>query len=402
MSSYGLLDSGFVDKPLENIIEDLEEDQKAEIATDLDVSSTSPVGQLNGIIGAHLRELWEVAQALWSAMDPDKNEGLSQTAIASWTGSVREAATKSLVTGRLNLNAGAVVPAGSVASVAGSPTSRFLTLVEAENTGGIPADFDVTMEAETAGPVVANANTLTNIDTPVSGWNSITNPADATIGSPAETDGELRERREEEIRAAGGGAVEALLADILSLKGVTSCAVFENTTAATDADGLPPHSFEVVVQGGADQDIADQIWLSKPTGIGPFGSSSAVVKDSQGNDHTMYFSRPVAVPIYIDITVFINEDPDLGPVYPVDGDTQVKSAISAWGQANLTVGADYYYRRLYAVVVGENDSEGIDGVVDVTVLESDISASPATEQNLVISARSIGTISTTDITVTTT
>lgn len=399
MASYGLLDTGFVDKPLDVIIDDLETDQKAEMDSGLDVSSTSPVGQLNGTFGPAIRELWELGAALWSAIDPDKNTEAAQTAIAAWTGTVREGATKSTVVGRLNLDAGASVPAGSVASVAGNPSARFVTLAAATNSGGGPADFDVDMEAETAGVVAANSGTLSNIDTPVSGWNSITNPLDATLGAAAETDGVLRERREDEIRATGGGAVDAIRADVLSLDGVSSCTVYENVTTVTDSDGVPAHSFEVVVTGGTDSEIAQQIFESKPAGIQAYGTTSETATDSQGVSHAIGFSRPAAVPLFIDITVAVNTDPSAGPVYPADGDDQVKAAIAAWGQANLTVGADYYYRRLYSVVIGEDDSEGVDGVIDVTTLESDITASPTTEQNLTIASRSQGSIDTGDITV---
>lgn len=393
MASYGLLDEGFVDKPIEDIISDLETDQRATMDPGLDVSTTSPIGQLNGIFGAALRELWEVAQAVHSAFDPDKSSGVSLSSLSAMTGTLKEGATKSTVVGRLNIDAGVTVPAGSVASVDGNPAARFITLADATNGGGAPSDFDVDMEAEDAGPVVANSGTLTVIETTVSGWNTITNPADAVIGNEEEEDGDLRTRREEELRATGAGSVEAIRADILAIDDVLSCEVYENISLATDADGVPGKAFEAVVQGGVDQAILDRIWQSKPAGIEPHGTTSGTVTDSQDIDHTIKFTRPAGVTIYIDVTVETNTDPDEGPVFPADGATQIKTAIVEFAQDNFRVGDEYVYRRLYSVILA------IDGVLDVPVLESDTSASPSTEQNIAITSRQIANVQTANITV---
>ena len=43
-----------------------------------------------------------------------------------------------------------------------------------------------------SGAVAALAGTITEINTPTRGWVSVTNPAAATVGTPAETDAELR------------------------------------------------------------------------------------------------------------------------------------------------------------------------------------------------------------------
>jgi uncharacterized phage protein gp47/JayE len=387
MTTYGVTADGFVDKPIETILSEIEAAQKAAFGADFDVSAQSPAGQINGIMAIHLRELWEVAQAVYDSLDPDSNEGLSQTRVAALSGTVRSPATKSTVTASVNLDAGITLETGAVASVSGSPNSRFVTTEDATNSGGAPAAVDVEMEAETAGIVVANAGTLTVIETPQSGWNSITNAADATLGTEEETDDELRVRRETELRRAGAAAVDAIAADVAAVDSVTNVTVFENTTDAVDGDGVPAHAIEVVVLGGAVNDIAQAIWDSRSAGIEAHGDTNGTATDDNGDSQTVYFSRPSEIRIYVNIVVDTDSD------YPADGDTQIKTAIATWGQA-LDVGEDLIYTQLYNVIFG------ISGVVDVTTLEVDTSDPPAGTSNISIGSRELATIDTADVDVT--
>ncbi len=392
--SYGVTADGYVDKPIETILSEIEAEQKGIFGDTFDVSAQSPAGQNNGVVATKLRELWEVGQAIHSAIDPDKATGTSLAAVASLSGTTKAAAVKSTVTATVNLDAGKTILKGAVASVSGAPTSRFVTLADATNSGGAPADVSVAMEAETAGPVVANSGTLTVIDSAQSGWNTVTNALDATIGSDAEEDEDLRIRRETELARTGAAAVDAIRADVLAVTGVTSVTVFENATDVTDSDGIPPHAFEVLVLDGADDDIAQAIWDSEAAGIGDHGSSSGTAVDDDGNNRTVYFSRPTEVPLYIDVFVTID-----AALYPATGDADIKAAIAAWGQANLGVSDDLVITQMHPYIIGP---AGIAGVLDITPdIEAGTAAAPAGTANVAIGTREQGTIDTSNITVTT-
>jgi uncharacterized phage protein gp47/JayE len=387
--TYGVTDEGFVDKPIEVILSEIEASQKASYGATFDVSAQSPAGQNNGIFAAHIRELWEVAQAICNSWDPDQSTGDALAATSALSGTVIEAATKSTVTAQVNLDAGVTLPAGSIASVSGSPNSRFVTLADATNGGGVAADIDVAMEAETAGAVIANAGTLTEIKTPYTGWNSITNAADATIGSENETDEDLRVRREVELRRAGAAAVDAIRADVLAVDDVTNCKVFENTSDVTDGDGVPAHAVEVVVLGGDADEIAQAIWDSVAAGIKRHGGTSGTATDDTGNSQTVEFTRPSEITIHVNVEVTIDDD------YPSDGDAQIKTAIVTWAQA-LAVGEDVVWSALFPVVFD------ISGVVDVTTLEIDTSDPPSGTSNISIGSRELASIESTNIDVTST
>ena len=51
----------------------------------------------------------------------------------------------------------------------------------------------------------------------------------------------------------------------------------------TDAAGRPPHSIEIVVQGGTDEDVANIIWKNKAGGIRAYGKHYAYATDVNGN-----------------------------------------------------------------------------------------------------------------------
>lgn len=354
---YGITDLGFETKPLETIKTEIEESVKADIDPGLNVSSTSVAGQFIGIVAAVASEVWEALQATHSSFDPEQASGLFLDFLSSLTGTLRQEATKSTVTATVNLNNGTTLPIGSQAYVSGNTAAIFTTLEEVTNTSGIAANFSVAMEATITGPVVANAGTLTVILTPVAGWNSITNAADATLGEDEETDASLRLRREQELRATGAGSVEAIRADLSAVTGVEEVFVFENITLITDGDGIPGKAFECLVLGGAAADIAAQIFESKAAGIEAHGTSSEVVVDTQGISHTIKFTRPT------EITLLFRVELTKDTTYPVAGDADVRTAIATQADSELGIGDDVIISRYYDPVFG------ISGVTDVTVLK---------------------------------
>lgn len=78
-----------------------------------------------------------------------------------------------------------------------------------------------------------------------------------------------------------------------------------NTTGGSIivAFGRPGKSFEIVVNGGDDTEIANAILGAKPAGIQSYGSTSVLVFDDFGNPYTIAFSRPTQVPIYVSIVL---------------------------------------------------------------------------------------------------
>lgn len=380
---YGVQPTGFIVKPLADIKAELEENFRATFGDEIDVSAQSVFGMLIGIFAFLLSEVWLLGGAIYSAMYPDSATGVQQDNIAAITGTARKPPTLSKATVTAFGSAGTALAAGRVISVNGTGI-KFETTIDA--TIGDTGQVDIPVQAQQSGPKTAPAGTLTVVETPVAGWDTVTNALDAEPGTDLEADVVLRIRREQELRSQGNAAHEAIRQKLLLVSGVTNCIVFENETDTTDADGIGPHGIEVLVSGGTDAAIRAAIFAAKASGIKTYGTVSGTVTDAEGNSHTIKFTRPTDTPVYVVINLTKNGD------WPSDGVSQVQAAVVLKGD-NRTVGDDVITSSLYAPVFS------VSGVVDVTDLFVGFAPAPGSSTNLTIAPREIANFDTSRITV---
>jgi uncharacterized phage protein gp47/JayE len=395
--AFGVTSTGFGLKDQEQIESEIIDEQIAspDLPAVLDQSSSSPLGQLNGAVSLQLAELWEVAQAMYRAGDPDNASGNALSILSRLTGTTPKEATKATVTLTVNLDAGVTITAGRLVSSSVDSNVIFTTLVDATNSGGAPADVSVAAQAVTAGVIASAsiaASTLTVIETPVTGWNTSTNASAATNGTNAETDDVLRLRRADELTGQGASNVDSIRAAVSAITTVTDAEVFENTTLITDGDGVPGKAFDTVVSssGSDDNNIAQAIWDNRPIGIQAYGSTSTgTALDQQDNPQTVAFTRATEKDIEVEVDITKNT-----ATYPTDGDDQIKAAILAVINA-LGISDDVYQSPLISATMT------ITGVVNVPDLRMAIKpASPSTVASLAIGTREIARIVVGDITVT--
>jgi uncharacterized phage protein gp47/JayE len=280
----GLSLLGFTSKTVQEIIGDLQAYQAANIASGLNTSSTGVLANINMSVALQLGQLWELAAEIYDAHDPATAEGVAADHNGSLTGVTRLPATSSTATLTLTMTENVTVPTGSVVSDPLRPTVRFVTLddVTSSSVVGTYDNITVAAKAETTGPITAASGVLTKIESPVSGWLAVTNTGPAIAGSNVETDEDYRARRAEVLAEEGGSTLAGIVADVRLLPGVLTAAGRENTTELTDATGMPPHTFEVIVRGGDDSAIANSIWKNKPAGVDSYGTTSINVLDEAG------------------------------------------------------------------------------------------------------------------------
>jgi uncharacterized phage protein gp47/JayE len=356
MTTYGLTTVGFVPKTYSIIVSELEESFKSVFGASIDVDAQSVFGQMIGILAEREADVWDAAQDVYSAFDPDAATGSALDALAALTGTLREAATHSTVTVTCTGTAGTTIPAGTEFSVAVTGV-KFETLADATMDGTF-VTVDIDCQSVDTGPLVAATGTLTTIETPVDGLTSVTNAADADLGSDEETDAALRLRREEELRQGANAALEAIREAVLDVDGIAECVVFENTTMVTDSDGIPAKAVNVVVdEGTADEDdIAEAIFGSVAAGIETYGTDKSVsVTDTQGISHTIEWDEADEIACYVTATITYDADE-----WPTDGEDQAEAAILAY-EDTLKMGLDLVGRRCGA------DIFEISGVLDCVV-----------------------------------
>lgn len=441
-----LTDEGLTIETMPEIREGMNSRARALWGPGIDTSDGAYEGQTFGIVSERIALCHELLEVIYNATNPDAATGARQDEIGAITGALREGAASSIVTATLVGDSAVVVPTGSLASVVDTDL-QFKTLADAtlvalsawtaitvyaigdrckngDNayeavgpgtsaaSGGPvavdPADIvgetdgsvlwrflgegeaavDVAMSSVDTGEIVANAGSLTQIETPYSGWNAVTNIFDATLGRPIESNEAFRIRREDELFTPGTSPLDAIRAELLTLDGVTAVTIFQNTEDVTDADGVPPHAIEALVQGGVDQEIWDKLLAAGAAGFKTYGDETGVSTDSAGNDWDMAFSRPEELPIYVIMNVIKNPD-----TFPTDGAAQIKAAVVAFGDAQLA-GKDAVASKIgaQAFTVGES-------VLDVPTVYIGVAPAPATSTTIAVSLRQLAIFDTSFITV---
>lgn len=380
MSDYGITDEGFKRKKLDQILSEKNSDFKSIFGENFNVSPESPDGQINGVISESQSLLWELIESAYNGFNPSASTGVNLSNLVQINGITRLPASSSRVQLTVSGSIGALIPEGSLVSTVDTNT-QFATEVDVTLDGA--GNGTVFANSVETGPVAAASGTITNIDTPITGWLTVTNLADATLGANEETDIELRVRREQSVAQGSQAIIDAIFAAVANIEGVTNTTVLENDTDLVDANGLPPNSFQVIVVGGVDEDIGDQIWLNKPAGIRSFGSTTVQIDDSQGLEHNISFSRPTTVDIYVEVGLTKFSD------YPADGDDLMKQAIVDYANGDLVQGRgfglseDVVYSRLYTPInsisghsINTLKISKIDpptGVIDIPIAATEIS-----------------------------
>ena len=366
---------------------------RAAISPNLDLSPDQPTGQLIRILCERTQSVLEVARAVHAGSDPRNASGDALTAVSLLTGTVRRPATYGTVTLTCNLDGGTVLPAGTVAHVAGDAENRWASDVAFTAPLGAPAGYPIAATCTEDGPIQALAGTISVRATTVPGWNSVTNAATAAEGDAEETDAALRQRREDELAIGGSTSVDAIRAEVLDLDGIISCLVLENDYDYT-VGGIPPHATEVIIwdnspPAAVDAEIAEAIWTSKASGVQPWGlTDTAVHVDAQEQNHVVAWTRATALRIIV--TLDVNVDADF------IGAPATSAYIAAQALAFFTVGTDVYRSRISDWAM---DCLGVYNVVAGTVLISIWPGAPGAF-DLALTTREIATIDAADVTVT--
>lgn len=262
------------------------------------------------------------------------------------------------------------------------------------STDGAPAQGIGAATCAVTGPNFVKAGNLNTIGSPTSGWTGVTNQLDCITGTNVETDTEALQRRTQLLAAQANGPIQAIVAKVLKVSGVSQSLGFQNLTLATQqviafsaipstghyaiiieghttsninfgssssvvqtavralpgfstalvtgneqfgfiidfngafggqaihlssitnnttgvtittSFGRPGKSFEIVAQGGTDEDIALAIYQSMPAGILSYGSTTVQIQDVYGNPRNISFSRPEAIDFYVSISLVTDQ-----------------------------------------------------------------------------------------------
>ena len=244
-------------------------------------------------------------------------------------------------------------------------TGFILTFSDAKMTLGDVGNYGRYL-CQTTGANPAPMGTVNVINTPISGLDSAENIAAGTTGRGVESDAAFRIRRRISLQR-GYATEQAIGYHVLNdVDNVTYAICISNRLDVADADGRPPHSLEVIVIGGDEQEICNIIWAVSPPGIEFVGDISHTVVDSAGRTQTVKFNRPVPRYIWIKISL----TPYSEEIFPGDGAALIKQAIVDYAAEQMDVNKDVIRQRLYIPIYS------IPGVGAVALLSLAVTAAP--------------------------
>jgi hypothetical protein len=128
-SIFGVQTTGFVEKTLQDILEEIEEAERAAFGPGINVQADSVFGQLNGIYADQLSELWEASTAVYQAQYPDSASAAALDNVAAITGVTRLGATNTRVPVICTGTPATALPVGRVVST--NAGDRFATVAAA-------------------------------------------------------------------------------------------------------------------------------------------------------------------------------------------------------------------------------------------------------------------------------
>ncbi|EJJ1761722.1 baseplate J/gp47 family protein [Salmonella enterica] len=293
-------------------------------------------GQMVALMALAVHDANNTVIAVYNCFSPATGYGAALTSNVKINGIARKGATNSTVDLLLTGTAGTTITNGTV-----KDTNNVIWRLPASVVIGVDGAVTVTAICSNSGAVAALAGTITTINTPTRGWTSVTNPAAATVGAPAETDAELRIRQGQSVAIPSITPFEGVDGAIANIAGVTRHKLYENDTGKTDGNGLPPHSISAIVDGGDVTEIARTIRGNKGQGVRTWGKTSVTVPDRYGNPHIISFSRPTDVPVYGKITlkVFAGYTSQIG--------VQIQQAVADYIN-RLMIGDQVLLSRIYS------------------------------------------------------
>ena len=251
----------------------------------------------------------------------------------------------------------ALVSGGDTLRLVASDEASSNTMVLSENLTTRMVATVVSFATEEYGDIVIPEGNVSTIVKAVAGLSSVTNVGGYVAGRLAETDSEFRQSHLDKIYSRSSRMLESIRSAILAnVQGVQTVAAYENDTDSTDSMGRPPHSIEIVADGGDKNEIAEQILATKAGGIGTYCVSgengvSVTVKGAYGEDIIIRFNRPIKVYVYFKIGVKFSTRTNLPTNYAALIKETVLSCMEQIG-AGCDVVPQKFLDELYKTVPG--------------------------------------------------
>lgn len=355
--SFGMTTTGFKPKRFADVLESLTNRIKSISDPDtgeypfVNETADGLLMQYTSIIAEEIATCWEQAYLASVQYDPLNASGVALRGLVQINAINPSYGTPTQLPIVVRGTAGTVIPAGSrISSTDGSQ------IYETQTSTVIPAGGETIANTicTEVGPNNPAPGTIIQIQTPIFGWNYASNNAATSVGSAADTDTELHIKQSRATSATSYRQVDAIIAGLMTVPGVTYARLYVNKELTTDDRGISGKTMAAVVVGGLDTDIANVLRLKAGSLDNFEGNLTTPIEyvGELGDTETIDFYRPTEVPIYISIAITVTES----GVFPEDAVDQIKQAIVDYavydqeGVAGFPPGADVLVSRLYTPI----------------------------------------------------
>lgn len=302
----------------------------------INFGSETPDGQFTNILAQMSSDARQLALNIYNSFDPDTVSGTVQDSRYALNFLTRKAGTFTIqnidvtcnqtvtlqgLDGNYNdINAASY----TVADDAGTLWYLIDTITITAGTHSLP------FRSQEMALVQPTIGTITNQITKVLGVTSVINSvAPTSLGEEQENDDQFRIRRNQSTSIKGQSNYDVMIGQLLQIEGVNEAKIFVNNTNNTDTNatgdlnnGVPPYNIWVIVDGGANSDVAQVIYHNS-AGLPTFGYSNGDDIDYtevdtitvSGQPYIVKFNRVNPIPLYIQFDlkianagISINED----------------------------------------------------------------------------------------------
>lgn len=315
----GITDTGLTLDNYNTLLSNIQSDMNSIYAADGDLinfDSETPDGQFTNIIAQIGSDIRELIQDIYNSFDPDKCSGVVQDSryalnfltrnggtftIQNIDITTTQTVTLSGLDSRYNeLNAAAY----TVSDDAGNLWYLIDTTTIEAGTHSLP------FRSQNMGLVQPTIGTITNQVTTVLGVTAVNNSvAPTTLGTEQESDAQFRTRRTRSTETKGQNNTDAMLSQLLELDSVSDATVWVNNGKSMDATGTAGNTDWVIVEGGANSDIAEVIYANS-CGRNTRGEVEVEIPAVSGQIFTVRFDRPTPVPLYLKFDFMLTVDQD--------------------------------------------------------------------------------------------
>lgn len=325
--------------------------------SDVYIDADSQDGQLLALTALAISDANDTAIAVYNSFSPATAVGAALSSNVKINGIARLVASRSTAVGLVVGVVGTVINGGSVKDANGGIWNLPAVVT-------IPPEGQilVTVTAAALGAISAPAGSINAINTPTLGWQSFVSTAAATPGAPVESDAALRRRQAVSTNLPALTPLGATLGALLNLPNVTRAAIYENATAAVDANGLPPRSIAAVIAGGDLGAIAQVIGQKKTPGASTYGSTSRTYSDP--NTGIAYAINFFVLGL---TTVKVNVIGRARPGYTTASIQAIQNAVAAYLNG-LAIGEDVDSSRLWGPVYLNGAPAGLSYEIDTITL----------------------------------